>query len=379
MVSATLTTPGSGRLLTIDLLRGIAAIAVMLFHALGLGIFVHAGELRLPQSWVDGGIFPVSFGFAGVYLFFVISGFCIHLRWVKNQVRGGGEQPLEFVAFWKRRFRRLYPAYLIALFLFIAAQWQLGNINFNSFFAWDLISHLLMLHNLDARTVYSLNGVFWTLAIEEQLYLAYFLLIWMRKTYGWRIAIMVTFGARIIWFAFAFIVIRGLNVQMPILESSMANWFIWALGALAVEARYGIIKLPSWCYSGLLAAVVLLSTCTIYIYEWVNAGAGLTGRASTFILQPMWGIGFFILVNKVVTLEGSFTRAAAAIVRLLAWVGLFSYSLYLTHELVFLYIPNVAWPIKALFSLFFAWLFYLCFEKPFMHLSRPKLIQEAVA
>ncbi len=37
--------------------------------------------------------------------------------------------------------------------------------------------HLLMLHNLDPNTCYTINGVFWTLAIEEQLYLAYFLLL----------------------------------------------------------------------------------------------------------------------------------------------------------------------------------------------------------
>ena len=51
--------------------------------------------------------------------------------------------------------------------------------------------HLLMLHNLDPHTCYTINGVFWTLAIEEQLYLAYFLLLFLRVRFGWGVTIAV--------------------------------------------------------------------------------------------------------------------------------------------------------------------------------------------
>ena len=62
--------------------------------------------------------FLSSFGYIGVFLFFVISGFCIHLQWAKSQAQGQ-PQSIKFGAFWKRRFRRLYPPYLIALALFL--------------------------------------------------------------------------------------------------------------------------------------------------------------------------------------------------------------------------------------------------------------------
>ena len=367
------------RLLTIDLLRGVAALAVMLFHALKSGMFVHSGEVQVPTSIAQIGIYPVSYGFTGVYLFFVISGFCIHMRWVKNKSQGGADKALEFVAFWKRRFRRIYPAYIVALILFIAAQRYLGNINFNGFFAWDLSSHLLMLHNLDARTVYSMNGVFWTLAIEEQLYLAYFLLVWIRKRYDWGITIIFTLGARIAWFLIALVIIRFMRIEVPILESSMANWFIWTLGAVSVEAAYGIIKLPKWCYSTLLCALILLSTSLIYFYDWTNAGAGIAGKIIMFAIQPLWGLGYFILVNKIVSLEGEFSNVWARAVRCLAWVGLFSYSLYLIHELVFIFIPDVNWSLKGLLAVIVAWIFYLCLEKPFMNVQRVKTMSETVA
>ena len=64
-----------------------------------------------------------------------------------------------------------------------------------------MISHILMVHNMENRFVYSMNSVFWTLAIEEQLYLIYFLLIWMRKKLGWTKTLTICFAARYVWFA----------------------------------------------------------------------------------------------------------------------------------------------------------------------------------
>jgi peptidoglycan/LPS O-acetylase OafA/YrhL len=54
------------------------------------------------------------------------------------------------------------------------------GIDVTRFFVYDVVMHLLMLHNFDPHTCYSINGVFWTLAIEEQLYLAYFLLLYLQ-------------------------------------------------------------------------------------------------------------------------------------------------------------------------------------------------------
>lgn len=360
----------SSRLLTIDLLRGVAAIGVMLYHAIGAGMFARQGEIRLATSFLDVVIYPFSFGFTGVYLFFVISGFCIHLRWVKAKLQDSDQKSLDFVQFWKRRFRRIYPAYIVALVLFVLAQWYLGNLSLNRFFVWDMLSHIFLIHNLDARTVFSLNGVFWTLAIEEQLYLAYFLMVWLRNKYGWTITLAFTFFARIAWFAGSFLIIRTFAIQVPVLESSLANWWIWTLGAVSVEAKFGLIRLPRWCYSLPLSLFIFLLTAMIYVYDWTGGSPGIIDKLSIFVIQPMWGIAFFILVNKIASLEGNFTSLAFYVVRFLAWVGLFSYSLYLVHELIFLFIPELYWPLKALISLVVAWIFYLFFEKPFMNKKR---------
>ena len=62
--------------------------------------------------------FASSFGYIGVFLFFVISGFCIHLQWAKAKANGV-EPEIRFGSFWKRRIRRLYPPYIIAILLFL--------------------------------------------------------------------------------------------------------------------------------------------------------------------------------------------------------------------------------------------------------------------
>jgi peptidoglycan/LPS O-acetylase OafA/YrhL len=150
------------RLRSIDALRGVAALGVVFFHA------VEQIKQPLPNNLLDYPIrliqFGSSFGYIGVFLFFVISGFCIHLQWARARA-AGTEPDIRFGSFWKRRIRRLYPPYLIALVLYLLTTAWAHGLNVTHFFVYDIGMHLLMLHNLDPQTCYTINGVFWTLAI----------------------------------------------------------------------------------------------------------------------------------------------------------------------------------------------------------------------
>src|SRR5678815_655744 len=110
----------NGRLKSIDALRGIAALGVVFYHAVAQT--TNSGPDNLLRWPVKAFQFISSFGYIGVFLFFVISGFCIHLQWAKARAT---QQPqsIQFGSFWRRRIRRLYPPYLIAfgLFLLMAA------------------------------------------------------------------------------------------------------------------------------------------------------------------------------------------------------------------------------------------------------------------
>ncbi len=104
-------------MLTLDAMRGGAALAVVTYHALGVAPFTAPSgwEWWLPQIAAQ----VVHFAYAGIYLFFVISGFCIHLFWARARAAGVEKPVVNFLSFWKRRVRRLYPPYFVALVLYL--------------------------------------------------------------------------------------------------------------------------------------------------------------------------------------------------------------------------------------------------------------------
>jgi peptidoglycan/LPS O-acetylase OafA/YrhL len=379
-----------GRLQSIDALRGIAALGVVLYHAvLQTNNAVPNNLFRWPVKLLQ---FVSSFGYIGVFLFFVISGFCIHLQWAKSRANGQ-PQSIAFGSFWRRRIRRLYPPYLIAFALFMLMAALSTGINVTHFFVYDVVMHLLMLHNLDPNTCYSINGVFWTLAIEEQLYLAYFLLLFLRTRWGWGPTLVICALARIAWFYFSHAAWVATGTGIPVPEAAASHWLTWALGAIAVEAAFGLVSLPKWCRNLWLggAAIVLASATSVVLP--ITQKDTLPHNLAWMLMHPAWGLGFFILVNRAVQAEQSWlkrlakprigTRIVIRMVAATAFVGVFSYSLYLTHELV---IMQSWWFIREGFppilntllivgpaTIAFAWLFYRFCEKPYMRKAARKV------
>jgi peptidoglycan/LPS O-acetylase OafA/YrhL len=384
----------SGRLRSIDALRGVAALAVLLFHAVG---GLQARIDNLPRLLGTSIATLLSFGYTGVTLFFVISGFCIHLRWAKAQAAGHGSK-INFIAFWKRRVFRLYPPYLIALASYLFVLMLEGKVEVSHFFAFDLGVHLVMLHNVMFETAYSFNGAFWTLAIEEQLYLAYFLLLFLRRRLGWPRTLAICLGARVFWFVLS----NGLNplltvqfkqpffyqshpfgLQIPVNEGALFHWFTWALGAFAVEGAVGLVRVPAWCRSLKLGFLSLVTAAALAYVDRTASAGGVFHYAVWLVIDPLWGLGFFCIVNAAVARERAWrlTQSIPRVIALLAGVGIFSYSLYLMHELVLVHfldmtarwcgVPNSGLVLFSLLALSplcvaFAWAFFQLFERPFI-------------
>jgi peptidoglycan/LPS O-acetylase OafA/YrhL len=323
-----------GRLFCIDLLRGVAALSVVYFHSMQrveLKPSVAAGNLV--TSIERGALFLSGFGRTGVVLFFVISGFCIHLKFASHSTQAGSSSYPPFVSFWKRRFVRLYPPYLICLLLFMLCQLPWLRPTGEAPWAYDIFMHLFMLQNIDPRTVYSIMPVAWTLAVEEQLYLAYFLMLYLRKHLGWASTLTIAFAARVFFFLIAFFVHRVSGMQIPI-EFGLAHWFAWVLGAFAVEAYVSNRQLPTWTRSGAVALLfACIAGCQQYALDhkqlspWLNKTLWLSADA-------VWAAAFFVLVNCLVEKERMNNLRFGVVGKFLGTVGLFSYSLYLTHDLV---------------------------------------------
>jgi peptidoglycan/LPS O-acetylase OafA/YrhL len=364
-------------MLSLDAMRGGAAFFVVLYHALSVAPLTAPGGWQwwLPTiaSWVS------HYGYAGVFLFFVISGFCIHLQWAKAKAAGVENPHIAFFKFVKRRGRRLYIPYLAALLLYLGHTAYQSPIEVTPFYLWDVGLHFLMLHNLDVRTSYSINGAFWTLAIEGQLYLAYFLLLFLRIRYGWARTLVISLAARFGWIVLGRSLAYFTGIEIPMTEAAATNWFVWALGALSVEAALGLVKLPAWCSKIWVGALALL--CAMALAEGLPLMAGQLWLhdAGWFLMHPAWGLGFFVLVNYAVRVERRWQemqRSAPRFVSCLAALGLISYSLYLTHHFVLMkwywfgftqyHILTISLMIMVPLSILFAYLFYRLFERPFM-------------
>src|ERR1041385_8879587 len=123
--------PGRTRLRGIDALRGAAALGVVVYHAVDQSAkALPHNFLQYPARLVQ---FASSFGYIGVFLFFVISGFCIHLQWARAKA-ADVEPEIRFGSFWKRRIRRLYPPYIITLLLFMLLTASTVGIDVTRFF-----------------------------------------------------------------------------------------------------------------------------------------------------------------------------------------------------------------------------------------------------
>jgi peptidoglycan/LPS O-acetylase OafA/YrhL len=113
------------------------------------------------------------------------------------------------------------------------------------------------------------------------------------------------------------------------------------------------------------------------------------------LMHPAWGLGFFILVNRAVQSEHAWAkqlrrpRIVPRLVSVAATIGVFSYSLYLTHELVIMQswwfvlqgLPPIlnTMLIVVPATVAFAWLFFQFCEKPFMRKIDRKVTEDAGA
>lgn len=151
----------SRRLTALDGLRGIAALAVAFFHFFHQYNALYGHSFTVPEGF--------RFGYYGVHLFFMVSGFVIFWTLAKIQ------QPFDFI--WSR-FSRLFPVYWVAVsitFLIMQLYGPEDRVTGVS----DLIINYSMLQGY--LGVPHVDGVYWTLTLELAFYCWMFLLFLSRQ------------------------------------------------------------------------------------------------------------------------------------------------------------------------------------------------------
>ena len=172
----------AGRLSNIDALRGSAALAVAIshiyqqFYAEQFGPVLHK---MLPYA-----------GGWGVTLFFVLSGFCIHLPHAERKcsaAKVGGVAKLNITDFAIQRFFANIPPYWISLGLSLAlGAIATTNILNGSIYWADVLVHTSGIHGFFPNCLMSINSVFWTIGLEIYFYIVYIFFANRYLTYTWR-------------------------------------------------------------------------------------------------------------------------------------------------------------------------------------------------
>lgn len=363
----------TGRLKSIDFLRGCAVLGVVLTHS-----YPHeAAHLSTQKTWFGYLGTIVGKGALGVPLFFVISGFCIHLRWAKRHAETG-QTKLDFIDFWKRRLRRLYPPYLVVLCLsmsLVVIAYLLGRANYYPeprlrWMGLDFLTHLFMLHGFHPFfDTGAGNPPMWTLAREEFFYLMYFGLLAFRRIFKLPATVLCVLTLGLI---FPYLFTPLLSPDSPfwktIYTSVFVFWIQWVLGMAAVEVYFGFAKLPNWCRAWWMALVWAVAAEVAAIYL-------------PMLIVPLRGLAFYTLINFCIDKEESSGWFEKRMPNWVAGAGLFSYSLYLVHQLpitIFnelfksvaystnMWLALLGMIIKVVASFYFAKLFFFLVERHFL-------------
>nr|WP_286177341.1 acyltransferase [Rhodopirellula sp. JC639] len=379
---------------SIDILRGIAILAVLAIH------MPHDAPGGFRENiW----FFPsqlMNYGYFGVHLFVLLSGYCIHRRSAMKKF-DTGKWELNWLQFWRRRFWRLYPPYVTAMVVSLfAAAWLHDEFAIDrQAIVTDIALHLLMLHNLTADFGTSLgNGAFWSLGMEEQLYAGYFLLIRMIRRDNWRLALAVAGATTLAW--------RCVMPFVPWVEVGtieigkwylwpMMFWLHWTLGALAVDASCGNITLGRWTRSlpvacGFLLIALLANRNFAELLQTAGHGAFLDPIDARIQESISWlgelfaAGGFFCLMNWMLAAENTFVTDNP-ISKNVASLGRISYSVYLVHVPVMYVVSTheslppsgINWLLRVLLylalSIGFGALFFNAVERWFLGGRMPRL------
>lgn len=344
-------------------LRGLAVAVVLLFHS---------------------GLTAVGGGFLGVSTFFTLSGFLITSLLLSEHDRSGG---LDLARFWVRRFRRLMPAALATLTLAIvfgvlaadpAQRHQLGG---------DVVASLLYVANwrfvFSAQSYASLFSApspvlhFWSLAIEEQFYLFYPVVVYaVLKLLGWsRRAFAAALGGLLI-LSVGLTVFGGFSHDRIYFgtDTRMAELLVGALLATALVSRLQPLSVARdrsavvLASVGCVAFVVTLAAwyATTQDSAWLYRG-GLVGYA---VASAAIVTACLLPIGPVTLVLGSWP---------FRMLGRISYGLYLYHWPIFQWITPASTRLDgiALFvvrvglSLAIATLSYRYLELPIRQGRRP--------
>ena len=295
----------------LDSLRGIAVTAVVVFHGLGYATLQYPEKL----THAEYALFQMAgFGYLGVSLFFVLSGFLI--TGILLDTRTDRDY---FKTFYIRRILRILPAYVSLIAIL-----KLAN---HISWAFVLVS-LLYVCNLTHSVLRGAGyPVLWSLSVEEQFYLVWpFIIRKLSPRYSFYLAVALVIGTPILRFALLQLP-SGFN-DIHYKPWAVADFFAaGALLSMMIRSCRMRPLLPRIC-----TALLLLGFACLVLWWEIPPPTTRFGQdliSATFFCPWVFLFSAAVLAAFLVP-----AVASTAAGRVFAFLGYISYGLYLCHPFI---------------------------------------------
>ncbi len=375
----------------LDILRALAALMVLFFHAYLLGV----REINLPA---EGAILSMRwladvssrFLSTGVWLFFGLSGYLISKPFIDKLINGEQLPPL--VPYAIRRAARIYPLYWVTVTATIIIL-RLGPDDGAGYFPF----HYGLVHNVIPKRQTAVLGVAWTLTLEVLFYLLVPIaaIVVARVCRGRPVRpstlatlVGLTWLASVVWTALAATLDPGTTQAwarglFPAMLGMFCPGILLAIGAHSLDGSRWRWWLKEFPYSvwAVPAAIVCLAAAAMLLMG-IHYSGRVPGRTWFFLndlSRPLFAVGYGLVLARAIRSRPWGGRLRGLLVEL----GLISYGIYLFHAVLFVafddrypdFIPlhrggAFAYVVHAIFlagmTLPLAWVSWHYFERPIL-------------
>jgi peptidoglycan/LPS O-acetylase OafA/YrhL len=295
--------------------RGLCACLVVLFHFHGNSPIYSWDLVRSSYLFVD--------------FFFVLSGFVI--AWNYGARLGTWADVRQFLVL---RLGRLYPLHIFVLALFVAwegAKFVVGRLGpggpqaFVGEYQPDtILSNVLLIQSLHVNDGLTWNGPSWSISTEFWAYVIFALTAVMLGVRHWMLA-LVALAAPLFLLS---VTTTGMDITYDWGLVRCLFGFALGVGCARLYRRYGLRDSRP---AGGSAAATLLETVALAAVVWF---VGWAGKSNWSLLAP------FVFAGAVLVFADEGGWWSRQLQRpLFKWLGMLSYSIYLTHTLFVVLLP----------------------------------------
>lgn len=344
---------GTSRVQLLDLLRLVAVAAVIAYHY-GFRGPPAQGTTQVALSWMAS---FAQYGFLGVPIFFVISGFVIAYS----------AEGRSAVGFAIARFSRIYPTFLLCMTLTFVAVLTMGPPQFETSLA-QWFANLLIAAPIFRQSY--MDGAYWSLVVEVVFY-AWVAILMAAKVFPRRLDLIV-----LIWLAITFA--NELTIDAPIFERIFLadDSGFFAVGLMIYEFYRGRRDAKLYIMFALSVGTAVFQCQHRATHIDSPTGTSFDDAVIAAICLSSIAIIFIATLIEKLPLPANLVMA----------IGGLTYPLYLLHQQIGYVIlstvqpASIAWAVTIIVSgiVLLSWLVWRFIERPVQRWTKDSLTTEAI-